>query len=261
MKPILTAEKINFGYSKENLVLKDFNVQIFRGDMIGLIGANGAGKSTALKILSGYITPLSGRVILKDDNIDYVSGRERAEIIAVVGQNIFTPLPFTVRQIVEMGRNLRISRFSALSKHDAEVVDSAMVEMEVLQFANKKFNELSGGEKQRVKIAAALAQEPEILLLDEPTSQLDMGHGIRLMRHLKKLNSEQNISILTVSHDIQLIAGFTKEFILLKNGKIIAGGDAESVMQPALIEKAYGCRADITKINGRIQIIPKYGEK
>jgi cobalamin transport system ATP-binding protein len=133
-----------------------------------------------------------------------------------------------------------------------------MSEMDVLQFEDKKFNELSGGEKQRVKIAAALAQQPEILLLDEPTSQLDMGHGIHLMQHLKRLNAEQNISIMLVSHDIQLIAGFMQEFILLKDGKIIASGDAESVLQPKLIEEAYDCKVDIIKSKtGKIQIIPE----
>ena len=258
---ILTAKNINFGYSEGNLVLEDFNFQILRGGMTGLIGPNGAGKSTALKILSAYLRPSLGNVLLKGEDIFGVSDKQRSEVIAVVGQNIFTPLPFTVRQIVEMGRAVRISRFSALSHKDIAVVDSAMREMDVLQFADKKFNELSGGEKQRVKISAALAQQPEILLLDEPTSQLDMGHSIHLMQHLKRLNKEHNISIFVVSHDIQLIAGFMTNFILLKNGKIITDGDAESVLQPELIEEAYGCRVEIVKNkHNTIQIIPEYGK-
>ena len=258
MKNVLTAENINFGYSQGNLILEDFNFQITQGGMTGLIGPNGAGKSTALKILSGFLSPSSGKVLLQENNLNSISNAQRAKVIAVVGQNIFNPLPFTVREIVEMGRTLRISRFSALKSYDMAKIESAMSEMDVLQFADKQFNQLSGGEKQRVKIAAALAQEPEILLLDEPTSQLDMGHSIHLMKHLRRINHAQNISILLVSHDIQLIAGFMQEFVLMKNGKIIAQGNSATVLQPSLIEKAYGCPVEVRqdKTYG-IQIMPK----
>lgn len=257
MKNILTAEKINFGYSEENPILQDFNILLKPGGMTGLIGPNGAGKSTALKILSGYLKPRSGKVFLKEEKLSAISHKQRSAVIAVVGQDVFSPLPFTVRQIVEMGRTVRISRFSALSHQDISLVDSAMNEMDVFQFESKYFNQLSGGEKQRVKIAAALAQQPEILLLDEPTSQLDMGHGNRLMQHLQRLNRERNLSILLVSHDIQLISRFMQEFILLKNGSIIANGDAESVLQAKLIEDAYGCQVNILKIGNFLQIIPE----
>ena len=257
MKNIITAEKIYFGYSEGNFALKDFSIQLSTGGMTGLIGPNGAGKSTALKILSGYITPSTGEVFLNNNNIDSFSGKERAKVIAVVEQNIFTPLPFTVRQIVEMGRNLRISRFSALKNKDISAIECVMDEMDVLQLENKKFNKLSGGEKQRVKIAAALAQTPEILLLDEPTSQLDMGHSIQLMKHLKKLNKEKNLSILLVSHDIQLIASFMQELVFLKNGRILASGTVSNILKPELIEKVYDCRVEIITIKDTVQIIPQ----
>jgi iron complex transport system ATP-binding protein len=257
MKILLTAENVNFGYSPEKPVLQDFSFELPEGGMTGLIGPNGAGKSTALKILSGYISPVSGKVKLLSRDITEFPNRRRAEILAVVGQNIFTPLPFTVREIVEMGRALRISRFSALSAQDNEIINSVMAEMDVAEFADKMFSELSGGEKQRVKIAASLAQEPEILLLDEPTSQLDMGHSVRLMRHLERLNRERNISILIVSHDIQLIAEYMRSFILLKNGRTIACGNSAKVLTSELLESAYGCRVTLEKCgHGTVRIIP-----
>jgi iron complex transport system ATP-binding protein len=119
------------------------------------------------------------------------------------------------------------------------------------------FNALSGGEKQRVKIAAALAQEPEALLLDEPTSQLDMGHAVRLMRHLKKVNFDRGTSILIVSHDIQLVSGFMRDFILMRGGVILASGKPEAVLTPTLVGEAYNCEVEITKLSsGGIAILP-----
>lgn len=257
MNSVLSAKNIDFGYSEKNSVLREFSMEIRKGDMIGLIGPNGAGKSTVLKLLSGYLTPLSGEVELTGKNIAGIADKQRSKILAVVGQNVLSPLPFSVRQVVEMGRAARVSRFSPFSRDDKNAVESALSEMDVAYFADRMFNALSGGEKQRVKIAAALAQEPEALLLDEPTSQLDMGHAVRLMRHLKKVNSERGTSILVVSHDIQLVSGFMRDFILMRDGAVIASGKPDEVLTSSLIGEAYACDVETTQLStGRILILP-----
>ncbi len=252
---ILKAEAVEFSYSRGMHTLSGFDIAFDEGCMTGLIGPNGAGKSTALKILSGYIRPDSGRVLVKGSDIREISHSQRARTMAVVSQNVFSPLPFTARQVVEMGRSLRISRFSALKRGDIAAVDTAMEEMDVLRFSQKQFNELSGGEKQLVRMAAALAQEPEIMLLDEPTSQLDIGHGLHLMNHLKRLNSEKGLSIVLVSHDIQLLSTFMKTFVLLKEGNIVSRGNPEKVITSENIKDAYSCNVEILNIRGQVHII------
>lgn len=257
MDIILSAKNINFGYSAANSLLCEFNVEIRKGDMIALIGPNGAGKSTVLKLLSGYLSPLSGVVDLNGVSIAGVAPGKRSRSLAVVGQNSLSPLPFTVRQVVEMGRSARISRFAPLSTLDRGAVEAALAEMDVERFADRMFNALSGGEKQRVKIAAALAQEPDALLLDEPTSQLDMGHAVRLMKHLKRVNEERGTSILIVSHDIQLVSGFMRDFILMRDGAILASGRPDDVLTSSLVGKAYDCEVEIIKFSsGRLAILP-----
>ncbi|MBN1864360.1 MAG: ABC transporter ATP-binding protein [Victivallales bacterium] len=254
-KSILKADSVEFSYSRGMPTLSGFDIVFEEGCMTGLIGPNGAGKSTALKILSGYICPDSGRVLVKGSDIRDMTHSQRARTMAVVAQNVFSPLPFTARQVVEMGRTLRISRFSPLGHEDIAAVDDAMEEMDVLRLSQKKFNELSGGEKQLVRMAAALAQEPEIMLLDEPTSQLDIGHGLHLMNHLKRLNSKKGLSIVLVSHDIQLISTFMKTFVLMKNGGIISRGGAGEVITAENIKDAYSCNVEVLNIRGAVHII------
>ena len=210
---VFTAENLDLGYSGANPLLSSFSIALSKGGLVGLLGPNGAGKSTVLKLLSGYLKPSSGIVRLMGEDVSTVPDKNRSRLLAVVGQNVLSPLPFNARQIVEMGRAARVPRFSPFSEADAAAVESAMSEMDVARFADRMFNALSGGEKQRVKLAAALAQEPDVLLLDEPTSQLDMGHSARLMRHLLKITRGRGVSNKVVSHDIQLVAGIMREHV------------------------------------------------
>ncbi|NOY74581.1 MAG: ABC transporter ATP-binding protein, partial [Kiritimatiellaeota bacterium] len=203
------------------------------------------------------LTPTSGVVELDGEGITGIADDKRSRLLAVVGQNSLSPMPFTVRQVVEMGRSARVSRFAPFSDSDRSAVATALAEMDVERFADRMFNALSGGERQRAKIAAALAQEPEVLLLDEPTSQLDMGHAVKLMKHLKKVNEERGTSILVVSHDIQLLSGFMRDFILMRDGAILASGKPESVLIPSLVAEAYDCEVEITQSpSGGTVILP-----
>jgi len=243
---LLEGANINFSYSNDRSFIENFNIQVKDGDMIGLIGPNGAGKSTALKILSGYIIPDNGKITIDKQNLSSLSARKRAELVAVVSQDFYNPLPFTVSQVVETACSMRIPRFFPFQQEDRERAKSAMRELDVFQYGNKLFNELSGGEKQRVKVAAALAQNARYLLLDEPTSQLDMGHAVKLMTHLKKLNKDRKQTTIIVSHDIQLLSGFVSHIVLMKNGKILASGENQTVLKEDLISKAYNCEVRIS---------------
>ncbi len=254
---IIKAENINFGYKKE-LLLKNFNISIDEGEIVGIIGPNGAGKSTILKILSGYLKAQSGTVRILGKNIAHIADLERANIIGTVPQNIFTTMPYTVREIVEMGRYTKISKFVNLSKKDNDKIDDVLKELDINNLANSIFSNLSGGEKQRSIIAAALAQEPKILLLDEPTSQLDMGHAVSLMKKLNYLQTYKNISIVIISHDIQLLANYVNRIILIDNGNIVKDGSSKDILQKKVIEKVYKCEVEIIKSkNEKFIILPK----
>lgn len=257
MKYIIEIDNLSFGYEKKSIILDNFNLVVSEGDLIGILGPNGAGKSTILHLLSGFLKPVTGKVRAENSEISKLSNKERAELIAVVTQNIFSTMPYTVREIVEMGRAVKIPRYLPLGDSDNKAVDNAMLKMDVFQYAERQFNALSGGEKQRVKLAAALAQEPKILLLDEPTSQLDLGHSVNLMNFIKQLNQEHKITIIIVSHDIQLMSSYLDRIVMIKDGKTVADGPPGKILDAAIIQEVYNCHAEIHKDEkNRIHLFP-----
>ncbi|QSH42423.1 ABC transporter ATP-binding protein [Lentisphaerota bacterium ZTH] len=248
MPEILTAENLCFSYEKEKAILKQFCLGVDKGEFVGLIGPNGSGKTTILKLLSGFLLPESGNVLLDGKNICQLSSRQRAIKLGVVSQLIAAVMPFTVKQVVEMGRTARLSPLLPLRQQDNEAVCCALNEMDIFEIRNKLFNCLSGGERQRTIVAAALAQEPEMLLLDEPTSALDLGHKLRLMGLLKALQ-HRGMTVMAVSHDIELMARFCDRLILIKNGSVLAAGTPSEVIKPELIRQAYGCAVSVISGN------------
>jgi len=255
---IISAENISCTYPglKRNII-DGMSFTVNKGDFAALIGPNGAGKTTVFRVLSGYIRVTGGCIRIKDKNIMDLSHAERAETMAVVPQNVFSPLSYTVRQIVEMGRVSRLSRFASPSKTDIQAISYAMGVMDVDSYSETPFNNLSGGEKQRVMLAMALAQDPEILLLDEPTSHLDIGHSSQLMKILSGLNRERNLTIILISHDINIAMKYSSRIILMKSGRIMRDGDVKNALEPNLIESAYGCKVKILNdVDGGRCIIP-----
>ena len=255
MANVIHAVNLQFGYTPDKPLLTDLNLNVQQGDFLGLIGPNGSGKTTIFKLLSGFLQATSGKVLLKEQEISSLNSRERARVLAVVPQLVMTPMPYTVRQIVEMGRTIRLSLFAPLRPEDHSFVEHAINDMDLQDLQSHRFNELSGGERQRTIIAAALAQEPELLLLDEPTAALDLGHKIKLMRILKKLQ-ERGITIMVISHDIELMARYCDRLTLLCEGKVLINGTASEVIQPHLIKQAYDCDVEIKNLNSVPQIIP-----
>lgn len=255
--PILKLESISFSYPNSDIVLDGFSLSVNRGEFLGIIGPSGAGKTTIFRILSGYLKPQSGKIFVKGRELRTLHHAERSRTMAFVPQGIFTALPYTVWQIVEMGRVSRSSKISGLNSSDIDTIKEALDFVKMYKYSARYFNSLSGGEKQRVLIAMALAQDPEILLLDEPTASLDIGLKSHLMTLLKKLNHEKGITIATISHDIQLSASFCDKLVIVCNGKLISQGSVKEVINSETISRVYSCNAEVFEYCDKLYIQTK----
>lgn len=246
MKIMLKTNNIKFSYAQEK-ILKGIDLQIKKGSFVGIIGPNASGKSTLLKNISKSLKSDSGLVYLDRKLLNDYDSLELAKKMAVVPQNTEVNFNFNVYDIIMMGRHPYQKRWSRLSKEDKKIVKEAMEVTHTLKLKNKLINELSGGERQRVIIARALAQKPDILLLDEPTSSLDINYQGEIYDLLNYLNQEFEITIITVSHDLNLTALYCEELILLKDGKIFAVGSANEVLTEKNIKAVYQAEVLIKK--------------
>lgn len=206
------------------------SLAVHKGEMLALAGPNGSGKTTLLKLLSGLLQPRTGEVRFDGQNIANLSHRERARRIAVVSQHIDPRLLFTVEAIVAMGRAPHTRLLASPSAEDRRVISEAMHVTEVAGFARRRFDELSGGEQQRVILAMALAQETDYLLLDEPTVHLDLHHQHELLELLDHLHRERGIGILAVMHDLNLASLYFERLALLNQGRIVADANPAAVL-------------------------------
>jgi len=241
---VVNVLEITCSYATEP-VLKDIQFAIRKGDFLGIIGPNGSGKSTLLKTISRVLKPLQGSVHLRGINVYSITPRELARQMAVVTQKTDIPFEFTVEEVVLMGRNPYIGRLQRETAQDYKIVDWALEVTKTKHLKDRLITELSGGECQRVVIARALAQEPRVLLLDEPTSHLDINYQIEIMDLLKDLNTTQNLTIIVVLHDLNLAAQYCDQLILLHQGKIYAAGQPEQVITEKNIMDVYNSRVII----------------
>ncbi|MDR0869099.1 MAG: ABC transporter ATP-binding protein [Planctomycetota bacterium] len=234
----LTLRDITFGYGATPL-LKKISLTVAGGDFTFLLGANGSGKSTLLNLASGFLRPASGEVWLDGKNIAAWSPRARARVLAVAQQTPPPPLAFTVREIAMLGRNAYRSPFAAPDEADEAAVNKALAWLDMEKFADRAGNQLSGGERARMMLAAALAPEPQILLLDEPTAALDPAQTLNLLDVLKNL--PQRPGVLMVVHDLSLVAAFAQSVVLLdRDGAIFANGATRDVFTAENITAIYG---------------------
>ncbi len=243
-------------------VLEDISLHIRSGRFYGIIGPNGAGKTTLLKIMTGIKKPDTGEVLLKDKGIGSLSGKKIARTMAVVPQSSFIPPLFTVEEVVSMGR-YPYSRFRfSETDTDRASVRSAMEKTGVEAFCLKVIHELSGGQRQEVIIARALAQTPEILMLDEPTANLDIKHQMKILGLTASLVKNEALAAVMVIHDLNLASRFCDRLFLLHNRKILAMGEPKAVLTPDNLKTAYEVEAvirenpftgalDITVLNDR----------
>ncbi|MEQ8200752.1 MAG: heme ABC transporter ATP-binding protein [Syntrophomonadaceae bacterium] len=230
-------------------VLQDASLQIHSGDLVGIIGPNGSGKSTLLRAMSRVLQPLHGKVLLDEEDIYRVPAAQIAKKMAVVVQEQGLSFPFTVRDLIMMGRIPHLKRFAREGRRDIEVVEEAMDLTDTAKLADRQINELSGGEKQRVLLARALAQEPRILLLDEPTSYLDLNYQIEIMQLLAKLRSQYGLTIIMVLHDLNLASRYCDYLILIKQGSIHAIGPPHHVITADMIKEVYGCEVKVERFD------------
>jgi cobalamin transport system ATP-binding protein len=235
---MLRLDDIHFSYD-EISVLKGVSLEINHGEIVGIMGANGTGKSTLLKLMSGALTPGRGRISFLNEQLSSLSPNQRAKRIAMVPQESVVPFSFTALEIVLMGRAPYLPPFGFESRGDVRQAHDAMERTDCIELADRDINTLSGGEKQRVMLARALAQCPELLLLDEPTSFLDIRHTAEFIGVLKKLNRSGGITIVCAIHDLNLAASFCQRIVLIKNGGVIANGSVDEIIDRDIIRKAF----------------------
>jgi iron complex transport system ATP-binding protein len=254
--PALEFTSVSFAYQRA-LALDDVSFHVMPGEMVGLLGPNGAGKSTILKLAAGTLRPNAGRACLLGDEASRLPRREAARRVAVVPQEFTVQFPYTVRQIVEMGRTPRLNLLGTLDAEDHAAVDSALATTNITHLADRAFNELSGGERQRVLLALALAQEGQILLLDEPTAHLDIRWQIETLGLLRRLNAERGLTILAALHDLNLAARYFSRLILL-NKRIVADGPPSRALEQELLGAVYGAAVTVGVLGGEehLSVLP-----
>ncbi|HEX2230308.1 MAG TPA: ABC transporter ATP-binding protein [Candidatus Binatia bacterium] len=245
MTPALETRDLAFAYG-EREVLRGIGLCVRRGEMLGVLGPNGSGKTTLLRVLSAVLAS-EGEIEINGKSSKSYGRRELSRLFAVVPQESRVNFPYTVAEIVLMGRASYHSAFALEGKKDLQVARASMKLTDSLTLAQRYVHELSGGEKQRVMIARALAQEPAILLLDEPSAFLDLKHQVQIFELLARLNRERGLTIIAALHDLNLAALYFPRLIILRDGKIYCDGAPDEVLTEKNIEEVYGIRVYIGK--------------
>lgn len=235
---MLSTENITYTLNGRDL-LHDVSLTLNAGEIIGLIGPNGAGKSTLLRVAAGLLKPSRGKVVVCGQPMNSIKRRDLARWIAFVPQSTAFDAAFTVREVVLMGRNPYLSRFQVEGKKDREIVQSALVVTDTDHLADRLITTLSGGERQRVFLARALAQEPDILLLDEPTTHLDIRHQLELLTLVRRLVQERNLGVMIALHELPLAARYCDQLTLLHDGQIAAQGTPDTVLSRENLASAF----------------------
>lgn len=242
---MIEINNVCFSFEKE--VLKNIKTNIEKGKFYTILGPNGSGKTTLLRLLSKSLHMEKGEISIGGKDLNQIKSSLLAKQMAVVPQSTEIEFDFSVQDIVLMGRTPHISRFCSESEKDIKIAMNAMKCTNTWDLRNKSINALSGGEKQRVVVARAIAQETGIILLDEPISHLDIHHQIEIMNGLKQLNQNKNITIIAVLHDLNIAAAYGDHMILMHAGGIYKDGTPEEVLTEDIIKKVYGLEVYITK--------------
>lgn len=222
-------------------VLKNLSFSVQKGGFFIIIGPNGSGKTTLMKVISGIMKLQKGKLELLGHPIQSYTRKALARTIAFVPQVIPVDFPFTVAEVVLMGRSPYLGMLGIEQENDLKIAKQAMAFTGVEHLAHRKMDQLSGGERQRVFIARAICQEPQVIFLDEPTASLDLAHQVKVMDLMEKLKEEKGVTVVMVSHDVNLAAMYGDHLLLLKEGQIVKLGLPEEVLNFQTLEEAYGC--------------------
>lgn len=240
----LRLENIWFSY-RTGFRIQGLHLEVGKGTFVSVIGPNGCGKSTLLRLLSGLLLPEKGSIRLQGRCLQSYPTRQLASVLSVIPSENHFEFPFRVREVVEMGRFPRTSRWSRLDATDREAVDRALVRTETIDLAERSIAELSSGERQRVLLARALAQEPSVLLLDEPNAHLDVKHQISTFRLLQDLKRDRGVTIVAVLHDLAMAAAFSDSVVVMHKGQIRVTGPPQEVIDESMIREVYGARVRV----------------
>jgi len=230
------------GRASAEPVLRGIDLRLDPGEMLALVGPNGAGKSTLLKVAGGLLRPSAGRALLDEVDLATLRPREIARQIAVVPQESPIPVGLLVREMVGLGRTPYVRLLLGQTARDRHAVDWAMAAAGVVELADRFVDELSGGERQRVILARALAQQPRLLLLDEPTANLDLQHQVAMLELVRGLTREQGLTVVAAVHDLQLAALYCDRVALMSAGQIVSQGSPEVVLTAPLLLETFGQR-------------------
>jgi len=243
---MISVSKVSFRYV-DRWVLRNISFSVPRGEFLGVIGPNGSGKTTLLKSLNRTLAPQEGDVFIGGVNVRDIKRKELARVVSMVPQEAHMVFSFTVLELVLMGRAPYLKGFGFEGEKDYEIARRAMEMTDTVDFSSRELGALSGGEKQRVLIARSIAQEPDVMLLDEPTSFLDIKHQIEIYDMIKGLSSTNDLTIVSVSHDINLAAYYCDRILLLNRGRVHKTGSPEEVVTKENIEGVYGCQVIVDK--------------
>ena len=250
----LKVSDLSFGYNGK-ATLEGISLDVEKGEIVSLVGPNGAGKSTLIKCIDRILKPQKGTVLIDGKEASNMSSKDFSKMMGYVPQSTQEIFPYTVFDIVLMGRRPHIGW--RVTRRDVRIVAKTLKFMGIDDFAERYFDELSGGEKQKIAMARAIVQEPEVLLLDEPTSNLDIRHQLEVMKIVQLFVQRGKISAIMAMHDLNLASRFSDKIVMLKDKGIFEVGDPESVLTPENIERVYGVRADVIKDReGRPYVMP-----
>ncbi|MEE8348505.1 MAG: ABC transporter ATP-binding protein [Acidobacteriota bacterium] len=240
--PSLLLEKLAFDHG-DTFKLNGVDLSIPEGSFLALIGPNGSGKTTLLQLMSGLLTPRAGRILLDGQPLNQFNRRHLARQMAVISSEQHFEFPFPVAEVVTMGRFPYLDRFGKLSRRDREIIDDAMEWTQTSHLRDRPISQLSSGERQRVLIARAVAQQPAILMLDEPNVHLDLNHQISIFRLLRRLNQDSSVTIVIVLHDLTAAAVFCQQVALMSQGSLVKTGSPHEVITTETLREVY--QADI----------------
>ncbi len=243
---MLRAKEITKSYGGPQ-ILNQVSFVLDTGKMMGVIGPNGSGKTTLVRLLSGEEKPDQGTIYFRDRPLSTFTIRELAQQIAVLPQGGLPPLPFTVQDVVMMGRYPHQKRWLPPTKEDWRIVSEVLEELQLTKYKDRPLDQLSGGERQRVAMAKVMAQKPKLLILDEPTTYLDIGYQVAILDIIQLWQQKQTLSVLIVLHDLNLAAQYCDRLIIMKNGKIIKNGSPTEVLQPVILKDVYGIEPLLTQ--------------
>lgn len=257
MEPVLEANGLTYGYTDRYFV-KDLSMHFKKGEVVSIIGPNGSGKSTILRMLSRLLKPVEGVVLLEGKALDSLSSKEIATKMTMLPQIYDHKLDMTVRDLVKYGRQPHLKWYEEYSKKQEPYIDWALSVTSLTSMQHRPIHSLSGGERQRAWISMCIAQTPQILLLDEPTSYLDITHQLEVMELIKELNQSLQLTIIMVLHDLNQAARYSHRIIAIQNGKVVRQGSPVEVYTPELFRDVYGIEAKVYVKDGR-PICDPYG--